>query len=163
VVGPEGFVIGVDCNQEMLALARRHQATVAQRLGYSNIEFRCGLIQDLRLDLDLLGAELARHPIRDQQGWLDLRTLEERLRRESPLIAGESVDCVVSSCVLNLVPPQDRRQLFAEVFRVLSRHRDHQAARRAVAHRRGHRVPLGDSTGLQRQTGAPARGAGGRQ
>ena len=121
VVGPEGYVIGVDCNQEMLALARRHQATVAQRLGYSNIDFRCGLIQDLRLDLDLLAAELARHPIRDQQGWLDLRTLEERLRRESPLIADESVDCVVSNCVLNLVPPEDRRQLFAEVFRVLRR------------------------------------------
>jgi SAM-dependent methyltransferase len=121
IVGPDGYVIGVDCNQEMLALARRHQATVAQRLGYSNVDFRCGLIQDLRLDLDLLAAELARHPIRDQQDWLDLRALEERLRRDSPLIADESVDCVVSNCVLNLVRPEDRRQLFAEVFRVLRR------------------------------------------
>jgi hypothetical protein len=31
------------------------------------------------------------------------------------------VDCVVSNCVLNLVRPEDRRQLFAEIFRVLGR------------------------------------------
>src|SRR5208283_2524158 len=49
VVGPQGRVIGVDCNREMLDLARRHRAAVAERLGYDNVEFRCGLIQDLRL------------------------------------------------------------------------------------------------------------------
>ena len=121
VAGPQGRVIGVDCNHEMLALARRHRATVAERLGYDNIEFRCGLIQDLRLDLDLLGDELARRPVRDQWGWLELRALEDRLRHERPLVADASIDCVVSNCVLNLVRPDDRRQLFAEVFRVLKR------------------------------------------
>src|SRR5262245_8879692 len=121
VVGPSGRVIGVDCNADMLALARRNQPLVAERLGYANVEFRCGLIQDLRLDLDLLAAELASRPIHDQQGWLELRTLEERLRRDKPLVADDCVDCVVSNCVLNLVRPEDRRQLFAEVFRVLRR------------------------------------------
>ncbi len=122
IVGPEGRIIGVDCNREMLALARRHQPTVAQRLGYNNFEFRCGLIQDLRLDLDLLAEELARQPVRDQWDWLAARSLEERLRRERPLISDESVDCVVSNCVLNLVQPANRRQLYAEMFRVLKRH-----------------------------------------
>jgi SAM-dependent methyltransferase len=122
IVGPEGRVIGVDCNAEMLALARRHAPTVARRLGYHNVEFRCGLIQDLRLDLDLLAGELARSPVSDQQGWLAMRSLEERLRRERPLVEDESIDCVISSCVLNLVRPGDRRGLFAEVFRVLKRH-----------------------------------------
>ena len=121
VVGREGRVIGVDCNQEMLALARRHQQTVADRLGYANVEFRCGLIQDLRLDLDRLAEELAKHPVRDQQDWLDLRSAEERLRRAHPLVADENVDCVISNCVLNLVRSADRAQLFAEVFRVLRR------------------------------------------
>jgi SAM-dependent methyltransferase len=121
VVGPEGRVIGVDCNQDMLALARRHQPAVAARLGYANVEFRCGLIQDLRLDLDRLAGELARCPVRDQRGWLELRTLEERLRRDHPLVPDESIDCVISNCVLNLVRPTDRAQLFAEVFRVLRR------------------------------------------
>jgi len=119
VVGPAGRVIGVDCNREMLDLARRHRQAVADRLGFDNVEFRCGLIQDLRLDLDRLDAELARHPVRDRDGWLALRSLEERLRAEGPLVADESIDCVVSNCVLNLVRPDDRRQLFAEVFRVL--------------------------------------------
>lgn len=121
VVGPRGRVIGVDCNAEMLSLARRHQQTVADRLGFGNVDFRYGLIQDLQLDLDLLGRELSQHPVRDPADWLALRHLEERLAREQPLIADNSVNCVVSNCVLNLVRQQDRRQLFREIFRVLKR------------------------------------------
>lgn len=121
IVGPQGKAIGVDCNQEMLALARRHQAAFAERVGFANVEFRCGLIQDLGLDLDLLAAELSRRPVSDQASWLELRAIEERLRRERPLVATSSVDCVVSNCVLNLVRPQDRQQLLAETFRVLRR------------------------------------------
>src|SRR5688572_13415852 len=40
VVGPEGRVIGVDMNDDMLALARKHQPAVAFKVGYSNVEFR---------------------------------------------------------------------------------------------------------------------------
>ena len=119
VVGEHGRVIGVDCNREMLGLARKYQQQVADRLGFSNVDFRYGMIQDLQLDLDLLGRELEQHPVHDPASWLALRNLEERLRREQPLIANDSVDCVVSNCVLNLVRQQDRRQLFAEIFRVL--------------------------------------------
>lgn len=119
VVGPTGRVIGVDCNPEMLSLARRSAPDVARRLGYANVEFRRGLIQDLRLDLDLLETELARRPVADAAGWLELRETEDRLRRESPLVPDGSVDCVVSNCVLNLVRMRDRRDLFAEIFRVL--------------------------------------------
>ena len=121
VVGQRGRVIGVDCNREMLGLARKYQATVAERVGYGNVDFRYGMIQDLQLDLDLLGRELAQHPVSDPAGWLTLRNVEERLRREQPMIAGDSVDCVVSNCVLNLVRQQDRQQLFAEIFRVLKK------------------------------------------
>lgn len=121
VVGPEGRVIGVDCNREMLALARKHAPEVAQRLGFANVEFRYGLIQDLGLDLDRLADELAKRPVSDPSGYLALRHVENRLRSEYPLVADDSVDCVVSNCVLNLVRKQDRRQLFAELFRVLRR------------------------------------------
>jgi SAM-dependent methyltransferase len=121
IVGPEGRVIGVDCNQEMLALARRHRRTVAEAMGYANVEFRCGMIQDLRLDLDLLAGELDRKPVRDQDGWLELRAIEDQLRRDHPLVPDETVDCVVSNRVLNLVRPQDRTQLFAGIWRVLRR------------------------------------------
>jgi SAM-dependent methyltransferase len=36
-----------------------------------------------------------------------------------PLVASESIDVVVSNCVLNLVEPHAKRQLFEEIFRVL--------------------------------------------
>lgn len=121
IVGAEGKVIGVDCNAEMLALARKYQQQVSDQLGYSNVEFRCGLIQDLKLDLDQLNQELSSNPIDSHSRWLELRNLEERLRRESPMIEDESVDCVISNCVLNLVRENDRSQLLEDVFRVLKR------------------------------------------
>ncbi|QDS86132.1 arsenite S-adenosylmethyltransferase [Rosistilla ulvae] len=121
VVGREGQVIGVDCNREMLDLARKHRSTVAETIGYANVDFRYGLIQDLGLDLDLLASELADSPVHDPAGYLALRQTEERLRRQHPLVADDSVDCVLSNCVLNLVRQQDRRPLFSEIFRVLRR------------------------------------------
>ena len=119
VVGPKGRVVGVDCNREMLAIARGYREQVAERLGYGNVNFRCGLIQDLALDLETLASEAAGLEIADPQDWIALRQLEQRLRHEQPMIADESADCVVSNCVLNLVRPADRQQLFGEVFRVL--------------------------------------------
>jgi arsenite methyltransferase len=119
IVGPTGRVIGVDCNDEMLSLARRYQGEVARRLGFDVVEFRRGLIQDLRLDLDLLSAELAARPVDSPARWLELRTHEELLRRERPMLLDETIDCVISNCVLNLVRPTDRVQLLGEVFRVL--------------------------------------------
>jgi hypothetical protein len=44
-----------------------------------------------------------------------------RLRRDAPLVATGSVDVVVSDCVLNLVRPADRKELFQEIHRVLKR------------------------------------------
>ena len=40
VVGPRGRVIGVDMNDDMLALARGAAPVLAERLGYANVEFR---------------------------------------------------------------------------------------------------------------------------
>jgi len=119
VVGRSGRVIGVDCNQEMIDLARSYRREVGDRIGHANVEFRYGRIQDLRFDLEQLAEETRRLKITGPQDWLQLRDADQRLRGESPMIADESVDCVVSNCALNLVRPEDRRQLFSEVFRVL--------------------------------------------
>jgi len=121
IVGPQGRVIGIDCNAEMLRLARQHRAEFARHIGYENVDFRYGIIQDLKLDLDLLAKQLGRAPIQDEQSWLRLRGIEEQLRHNSPLVEDESVDCVLSNCVLNLVRPGDRGQLFNELFRVVKR------------------------------------------
>jgi arsenite methyltransferase len=118
-VGSEGRVIGVDFNDEMLELARRHQGEVARRLGYSNVEFRKGRIQDLRLDYELLDLHLKKHPVTDSSGMLRLEAHADALRRTTPLVADQSVDLVVSNCVLNLVREEDKQQLISEIYRVL--------------------------------------------
>jgi arsenite methyltransferase len=119
VVGPQGRVIGVDMTPAMLEVARRAAPLVAARAGYANVEFRRGRIQDLALDLDRLDLALAARPIADSDGLFAAQALADELRRTAPLVAGDSVDVVVSNCVLNLVADQEKRRLFAEIFRVL--------------------------------------------
>src|SRR5436309_1797934 len=58
IVGPNGKVVGVDMTDEMLEVARRNAPIVAERLGYANVEFPKGRIQDLALDLEKLDQEL---------------------------------------------------------------------------------------------------------
>jgi len=119
VVGAEGRVIGVDMTDDMLEVARRNAPVVAGRLGFSNVEFRKGRIQDLALDLEKLDAALKDRPIDSADAFLAADLLADELRTTHPLVADESVDVVVSNCVLNLVEPRAKRQLFAEIFRVL--------------------------------------------
>jgi ubiquinone/menaquinone biosynthesis C-methylase UbiE len=119
VVGPAGRVIGIDMNDDMLALARKHQRAVGDAIGHHNVEFRKGRIQDLALDLERLDAELQARPIDSADAFLAVETLAEELRMRRPLVADDSVDVVVSNCVLNLVDPRAKAQLFGEIFRVL--------------------------------------------
>ena len=92
VVGPDGHVIGVDRNAEMLALSRGAAATVANAIGYSNVDFIEGAIEAL----DQPGAD------------------------GSPLVADASLDVVLSNCVLNLVNPSARQRLLSNIRRVLA-------------------------------------------
>jgi arsenite methyltransferase len=121
IVGPTGKVMGVDMTDEMLEVARRNAPIVAERIGYANVEFRKGRIQDLGLDLELLDRELKQNPITDAASFLAADELAEELRVKQPLVANDSIDVVVSSCVLNLVEPKSKRQLFDEIFRVLKK------------------------------------------
>lgn len=119
VVGPEGRVIGVDFNQPMLDLARKYQRQIGQALGFHNTSFRKGRIQDLQLDLEEFEQWLAANPVSDADGYLSAQAEAERLRQESPMIPANTVDVIVSNCVLNLVNPGEKRRLFEEMFRVL--------------------------------------------
>jgi len=121
IVGPQGKVIGIDMTDEMLAVARRNAPIVAGRLGYANVEFRKGRIQDLALDLEKLDQELKQRPIADATSFLAADELAQELRAREPLVASDSIDVVVSNCVLNLVETKSKRQLFEEIFRVLKR------------------------------------------
>jgi ubiquinone/menaquinone biosynthesis C-methylase UbiE len=121
IVGAGGKVIGVDFNPPMLELARKYRRTIGDRLGYHNVEFRRAKIQDLQTNLELVDRYLQDNPVRSVADLARLEDYENRIRREQPLIADESIDVIVSNCVLNLVRPEDKKSLFAEMYRVLKR------------------------------------------
>jgi SAM-dependent methyltransferase len=120
VVGPTGKVIGVDMTDDMLALARRNAPVFARTVGYENVTFLKGRIQDLAVDLERVDAFLARNPVTASSGLAQLDAEFARLRA-TPLVATDSIDTVVSDCVLNLVRPDDKVKLFSEIHRVLKR------------------------------------------
>jgi arsenite methyltransferase len=76
LVGDSGKVIGVDMTEEMITRAEKNK----RKLGYTNVEFRFGEIENLPIDND-------------------------------------TMDVVISNCVLNLVP--DKNKAFREIYRVL--------------------------------------------
>jgi len=90
IAGRSGRVIGIDRNHDMLALARGAAPLVAAKLGFANVSFVEGAIEDLG-------------PISGGG---------------SALVADESVDLVLSNCVLNLVNPAARSHLLKEIRRV---------------------------------------------
>ena len=119
VIGETGRVIGVDINDEMLALAESAKGQVAAAIGYGNVEFRKGRIQDMRLDVTATEQWLVAHPVGDLASLQAFEAETARQRLESPLVPDASVDAVVSNCVLNLVATEAKGELFAEIFRVL--------------------------------------------
>ena len=76
LVGEKGKVIGLDMTETMVNKAREN----ADKLGFNNVEFRLGDIEDMP-------------------------------------IGGNSIDVIVSNCVLNLVP--NKLKAFQEAYRVL--------------------------------------------
>lgn len=118
-VGPEGRVIGIDKTPEMLAVSRDAIDEVMGNLGYAapNVEFRHGHIENLSVDKDRLLAALESRDLNDYDA---LESLESELGA-MPLVETESVDLVVSNCVLNLVDDDRKAQLLREIFRVVKR------------------------------------------
>lgn len=115
VVGKTGRVIGVDMTDAMLEVARRNAPIVAERLGYANVEFRKARIQDLALDL-----EQSPGTAKLQLGELGAQPSDSNPNTTAtPLIKDNSIDVVVSNCVLNLVDPTAKQQLFRELYRVI--------------------------------------------
>jgi ubiquinone/menaquinone biosynthesis C-methylase UbiE len=121
IVGAEGRVIGVDTNQEMLALAKKYQTELADRIGYSNVEFKYGRIQDLRTSLDSMESYLADSRIGSVSDLAEFESFVEKEKITRPMIADNSIDVILSNCVLNLVRSEDKDQMFCEMFRVLKR------------------------------------------
>ena len=119
LVGEQGRVIGVDMTDEMLALARRHQPAMAEKLGGDRVEFKKGYIQDLALSVDALEEKLKDSPVGSAEQLQALETWKSQQRQNQPMIADNTVTLVISNCVLNLVDKSHRQQMINEIFRVL--------------------------------------------
>ncbi len=119
LVGEKGRVIGVDMNDAMLALARKYQPAMASKLGGDRVRFIKGHIQDLALDVEAMNHYLHDHPIANKASLARFKAWQTEQRRDRPLIADNSVDLVISNCVLNLVADEEKRQLVREIYRVL--------------------------------------------
>ena len=92
---------------------------MAHKLGSDRVRFIKGQIQDLALDVAATDAYLAENPVTKAEDLIRLKDWQERQRRHAPLVESDSIDLVVSNCVLNLVHDQDKAQLIKEIFRVV--------------------------------------------
>ncbi len=119
LVGDSGAVIGIDMTDDMLALARKYQAEMADKIGGDRVVFHRGYIQDLALNLEEMENYLAQHPVNKIEDMASLEAWKHKQRKTKPLIPDESVDLVISNCVLNLVAEDEKQNLVNEVFRVL--------------------------------------------
>ncbi len=119
LVGNKGRVMGVDINDDMLALARKYQQEMAEKLGSDRVVFYKAAIQDLALDMSKVDDFLTNQPVKSANDLNALYSFQHNLRRNTPLIADNSVDIVISNCVLNLVSDDKKQQLLQEIFRVL--------------------------------------------
>jgi len=119
LIGAEGQVIGVDMNDDMLALARKYQDEMADKLGNDRVRFVKGQIQDLALDIDAMEEWLKENPVVDAMSLSALEQWKLNQKKSKPLIPDNSVDLVISNCVLNLVDDAQKRQLVEEIYRVV--------------------------------------------
>ncbi len=119
IVGTEGKVIGVDMNDDMLGLARSFQSEMAEKLGADLVDFRKGYIQDLALNVAEMESYLDQNPVKDIDSLDALNDWKAKQSARQPLVESDSVDIVVSNCVLNLVAEDDRRKMLDEIYRVL--------------------------------------------
>lgn len=116
LAGREGRVIGMDMNDDMLALARKYQPEMAAKLGGDRVRFVKGQIEDLALDVEASEHYSSTHP---DCSVAELTAWQDEQRRTRPLIPDYSVDVVISNCVLNLVADAHKQQMVREIFRVL--------------------------------------------
>lgn len=96
LVGENGMSIGVDMTDEQLEVAQRYKDVQMRRSGFKkcNVDFKKGYIEDLSR----------------------LNGIPPGAGKELGL-ADNSVDVVISNCVINLSP--DKKSVFSEIFRVL--------------------------------------------
>ncbi len=119
LVGDKGQVIGVDMTDDMLALARKYQQEMTEKLGGNRVQFLKGQIQDLALNVNEMESWRKENRAKDAISLAAFEQGKQKQKQQSPLIADNSIDLVISNCVLNLVDDAQKKQLVEEIYRVV--------------------------------------------
>ncbi|MFL0811356.1 MAG: methyltransferase domain-containing protein [Agarilytica sp.] len=119
LVGENGHVHGVDMTDEMLALANKYKAEMAEKLGGHRVSFHKGFIQDLAFDLEAATTFANAAPLANLESVHAYELWKKKQARQAPMIADASISLVISNCVLNLVEHTDRENMLREIYRVL--------------------------------------------
>lgn len=119
MVGRTGLVVSIEEDPAALASVRRAAEILAERVGFANVEFLRGRVDDLALDPARLDACLDTHPVRSADDIVQLAREMVRLRREEPLIADRSFDAVITTLDADCASDVERRAIVREIARVL--------------------------------------------
>lgn len=119
LAGSAGKIIGIDMNDDMLELARKYQQEMTDKLGYDIVDFRKGYIENLAVDLDAIQQYLSDNPIHNLADHQRLQRWQQSQTTNDPLIDNDTIDLVISNCVLNLVSDVQKPTMMEEIFRVV--------------------------------------------
>ena len=101
-IGKNGKIIGIDMTDEMLSQAEKSRKYVEKNLGYSNIEFRKGLLEDIPVDSDSVDIIISNCVI-------NLSTLKHKVFEEIYRILKNHGRLVISDIVSDSEVPEEMR------------------------------------------------------
>ncbi|AZD01449.1 arsinothricin biosynthesis methyltransferase ArsM [Pseudomonas chlororaphis] len=119
IAGSKGAVIGIDINPSMLQIARGEAAAFQEATGSAPLRFHRASASNLKIDQDLAEERLRTEPCTDWASWKNFEQFVSDSAQTHPLVEDQSIDLVISNCVINLVGETEKQNVFAEIYRVL--------------------------------------------
>ncbi|WP_321862771.1 arsinothricin biosynthesis methyltransferase ArsM [Pseudomonas paraveronii] len=119
IAGSKGAVFGIDINPSMLLIAREEANAFQKATDSAPLRFYKASASNLKVDQELAEERLRSEPCADWASWKNFEQFISDSSESKPLIDSQSVDLVISNCVINLVGETEKQNVFAEIFRVL--------------------------------------------
>lgn len=99
-------------NKDILSLGNKYKKDISESLGYDNVTFYKGKIQNLKLNMKEIDNYIIENKINNSYDYDNLTEHIRDIEQNNPMIKDNSIDVVISNCVLNLVSVNEKEQLF---------------------------------------------------